>query len=415
MKYQIFEPGKYFDWEKEIIEERLAIAQKDPPKGSSEPPETISEYELLMFNRNWNAYNPLFNNKEYAQKAGYQDVPAFPCFKIPQSNVRMTVPERIDADLWYYAHGPEDAEFLAPIFPGDTLHSETEKLMFEELTVPGSDLRYFKGGAIVRLYNQKDDLVVRRTYWLRNAYRKIIDGSYVNRDVDLLVKQPPVHYTTDEEWEYIKELWNNEYIRGKDTLYWEDVKVGDEPTWTCSGPVSHLDMARCYGYQLFSTRDFIMNPNPDPDMDLSVVSFKDPFGQYLVGIPQMFGGRNLPSRRAHFRNDTGAIHIARMLTNYIGDAGSLTRLGWFFHQHYPEMRYPREGGEYLDQVPYMKGKACSDHGMEGDTVIAKGYVTDKYINDKGEHIIKLVCWGETLDRRIIQVAPAEAKLPSKKK
>lgn len=66
----------------------------------------------------------------------------------------------------------------------------------------------------------------------------------------------------------------------------------------------------------------------------------------------------------------------------------------------------------MDKVPYMKGKGCTVYGSEGDTVIAKDYVTDKYINDRGEHIIDLTCWGETLDNRIIQVVAA-AKLPSK--
>lgn len=51
----------------------------------------------------------------------------------------------------------------------------------------------------------------------------------------------------------------------------------------------------------------------------------------------------------------------------------------------------------------------------GDTVIGKGYVTDKYINDKGEDIIDLVCWAETPDKgKIIEVCPAAAKPPLKK-
>jgi hypothetical protein len=62
----------------------------------------------------------------------------------------------------------------------------------------------------------------------------------------------------------------------------------------------------------------------------------------------------------------------------------------------------------------MKGKTCTVHPSEGDTVIGKGYVTDKYINDRGEHTIDLTCWAETLDDRIIQVVGISAKLPSKK-
>jgi hypothetical protein len=62
----------------------------------------------------------------------------------------------------------------------------------------------------------------------------------------------------------------------------------------------------------------------------------------------------------------------------------------------------------------MRGKECTVHGSEGDTVIAKGYVTDKYVDKKGNHIVDMTCWGETLDNRIIQIVAASVKLPSKK-
>ena len=66
-KYQVFEPGKYFDWEKAVIEERLNWVGKGPPK-SQQPPITVSEYELLNYNAKWDSYNPLFNNKGYAHQ-----------------------------------------------------------------------------------------------------------------------------------------------------------------------------------------------------------------------------------------------------------------------------------------------------------------------------------------------------------
>ena len=35
---------------------------------------------------------------------------------------------------------------------------------------------------------------------------------------------------TPADYDIFKEIWKNEKIRGKDTLYWEDVSIGDEPT-----------------------------------------------------------------------------------------------------------------------------------------------------------------------------------------
>ncbi len=416
-KYQIFEPGKYLDWEKPIIEQKLASVEKGPPKGREGPTEPVSEYELLEFNGKWDPYNPLFNDKEYAQKAGYPNVPALPCFKTPMGAIaELAIPMDI-GDTWYYSHGPNDVEFFAPIFPGDSFTTENEKFMFEDITVPGSDLRWFRNGCISIMYNQRDELVVRSTVWRREAYRKIIDGSpkpsFTENQSEWVKDFPPAHYTTDEEYEYVKELWDKEYIRGKDTLYWEDVNIGDEPTWTCSGPVSHMDLVRWQGGH---GKGYTLHEKGNPvggGWDYRNTMFRDRYGQYLDLTALHYGGRNIPGARALFYNNTAAQFIARMITNYIGDAGFVTRIGWVFQQFFKHMQYPREGGEYLDKVPYMKGKACTVHPSEGDTVIAKGYVTDKYINDRGEHIIDLVCWGETLDRRIVQVVPAAAKLPSK--
>jgi len=37
------------------------------------------------------------------------------------------------------------------------------------------------------------------------------------------------HRYTEEDWASIHEIEDAEVVRGNDTLYWEDVNVGDEP------------------------------------------------------------------------------------------------------------------------------------------------------------------------------------------
>ncbi len=418
-KCQTFKPGQYFDWEKKIIEEKFAIAKKGPqeegtgPGGGGFPGGgggTVTEQDILSFNSKWDPYNPLFNNKEYAQKAGYPNIPAWPNFRSPSGGANSLKMDYEVGDIFMFAHGPDLREFYTPIYAGDYFTSEHEAISFEETTVSGSDLRTYKISETDRMYNQKGELVVRKKTYYRNGYKKIIDGSpaptiteqfaYSTHDL------PPGHYTTDEEYEYIKQLWENEYIRGSQKLYWEDVNIGDEPAWTCSGPVTYMDMIGWHGAPN-NIRNQIMKGD-------TRTMFRDRFGQYLMGFAGMFGGRNIVGSRAVFYNHTGAMLITRMLTNYIGDAGFVTKIGWEFFQGQKEMRYPREGGEWLDKVPYMKGKECTVHGSESDTVIAKGYVTDKYKNEKGEGIIELVCWGETLTDDIITVTPAAARLPLKK-
>lgn len=416
-KYQIFYPGQYYDWEKEMIEERVKLEKNGPPKSGSYNSghevgnNAVTEDEIIAFNSKWDPYNPLFNDKAYARKAGYPSVPALPTFRTPvEGNGVLKIPKTLP-DIWLFAHGPNDIEYFRHIVAGDSFTSKTQKLYFVELTEAGSTLRHFKLGATVEMYDKNGKMVSRSNDWVRNGYKKIIDGSpkpsfseISSRTVETL---KPGHYTTDEEWEYIKELWKKEEIRGSQKLYWEDVNIGDEPPWICSNPISYMDMVGWYGGTRIDPRESILKG------DLDTV-FRDRFGNYLFGVPGMVGGRNIIGARAVLYNDTSAKQVTRLVTNWIGDAGLVTRIGWMFQQSYAEMRYPREGGEYLDEVPYMKGKACTDHPSEGDTIIGKGYVTDKYKNDAGEGIIDIVCWAETLDDRIIEVVPVSARLPLKK-
>jgi hypothetical protein len=143
--------------------------------------------------------------------------------------------------------------------------------------------------------------------------------------------------------------------------------------------------------------------------------FKDSYGNYLPIYSMHYGGRNIPGMRAVFYNFTAANHVIRAATNFIGDTGLVTRFSWYFMQLFKEMRLPREanGGQYLDKVPALKGKSLNRHGSDGDTVIGKVYVTDKYVAPNGDHLIDMTCWGETLDGDILQLVAVTAKLPSK--
>ena len=48
-----------------------------------------------------------------------------------------------------------------------------------------------------------------------------------------------------------------------------------------------------------------------------------------------------------------------------------------------------------------------------ESAINHGYVTDKYINDAGEHLVDLTCWAETWDHKLTQVIGTSVVLPSR--
>jgi acyl dehydratase len=58
-------------------------------------------------------------------------------------------------------------------------------------------------------------------------------------------RQP--HLYSERELEDIGNEMLSEYRRGSDTLYWDDVKVGDKLPGTVRGPINQMDMTCYYG------------------------------------------------------------------------------------------------------------------------------------------------------------------------
>ena len=73
-----------------------------------------------------------------------------------------------------------------------------------------------------------------------------------------------------------------------------------------------------------------------------------------------------------------------------------------------------QSDSFLAQVPEVAGRCVDHHGMCSDCIIGKGYVTKKYVNEKGEHLIDMICWAENWPGGgIAQVIAATVVLPSK--
>lgn len=409
-KYKIFEAGVYSDREKQILQEvadRVASVQCNV----KQPPFSIGEYEIADTNRRWEDENPLYNDRDYATKAGYSSIPAYPSTVAPMMfGAGHKIPQDI-ADRFYYTMTYGDIRFYKSVTAGDGYYvMKLDDGEFNDITKTGDDIRIFEHNSLVGLFDENDELVLTMCDAFRDGYRYIIDGSQPPSFSDGIAEWieyfPEGHYTTDEDWEYIFSLWDKEVIRGSEPLYWEDVKVGDEPAWHCSGPITCMDMVRYYPN----------TPNIKRmvrDKRMRDTMFRDKRGNYYFDTGIHYSNRNIDGAPMVFFNDTAAMHCARLVTNYIGDQGFMTRFYWIFKPFFKEMQVQRDGAEFLDKVPYMKGRGCEKHGSDGDTAICKGYVTDKYVDEKGDHIIDLTVWAENLDGQIIQVCGFSAKLPSK--
>ena len=416
-EFVTFTPGEYYDWEQPYVQDRLDIAagRKQPempklPAGMNlfAGPKPFTEAEILEYNRKWNPYDPLYNDPDYARKHGFPSVPAMSGFAQPRGGMMMGFPKNI-ADKFYYTHDGGSFEIRDRIFAGDLLTPGKTTIDFRDITVPGSRVRaWYMGGTGESLRDGK--VVLTGGMSTRDCYSKFSDDtptpSFSENMSEWYDYFPAAHYTTDEEWAYIRELWQKEEIRGAEPLYWEDVSVGYEAPRTCTGPITYMNMIYWYGGSALS-REQLMNPGNLETM------YRDHYGNYLFETSIHLGNRNHPKGRMVWYNDTGAKAIYRTITNFIGDRGRVSKFSWRFFPFFRELQGPTDAAEMFNKVPGMEGRDCERHGSEGDTCIGRAVVTDKYVNDRGEHCIEIALWAETLDGEIVQACASEAVLPSR--
>jgi hypothetical protein len=410
--------------------------------------------------------NPLYADTAYADKSRYKGLiaasitiqPGFGFAYIPKGT-----------DIWVSSDDPapgrgldHELTFYRPIYAGDTLNGMLTEQSITDITDPGgSKVRKFRCVGKGEVYNQKGELVMSAFYSGIETFKLFKDRSmakYYDRPLTIAVNKPDGywdklrdrHVYTDSDWKYIKELWSKEEILGSKTRYWEDVKVGDQPTWTVDGPF--LDAGRTTEH--YAVREILMSNNAD---DIKEKLYKDPNGIYRlkdsssinsggpmgappggqagappggqIGTPpagQAPGGQAVsasaasadPKARSSFQNTIGAQYATRIVTNWMGDDGWLYKFAWrlAFSLDAGQNQFPEnfDRPSYLYKVPALKkqGKFMLTHGFDGDLAITKAYVCDKYIKD-GKHYVDLVVWLETIDGLVWSECYAVVELPSK--
>ena len=411
-KYKVFYPNQYTPEEQVHVDDALKAIGADkvdiPHYEIDVTPEIMKEYARL-----WNPYDPLYNDPEYGKNTRWGQMPAMTFAPYDMFDTYFDCDDDDIAplgDVFYFGNDGGDLYFHKPIFAGDHLKVIKNYRKMTDDTIPGDIYRRFTFSGKSSVYNQKGELVTEATGSGRNAVIKFDDDGPVPSNYDQTFEWvnyiPPVHITTDEEWDQIRAMWKAEKIRGAEILYWDDVNIGDQPIPVCSGPISDMDLVRQHGAALIampSTREFL---------EAGEEMMKDAYGQYLNFVARHYSYCRMPGCRAVFYNFTARDFVVRMITNWMGDNGFITHIGWRFQNLYKCMSENKPGAEELNRVPGMEGKYVNRHGMEGDTAICKGYVTKKYEKD-GKYYVQMTCWSETFDGDIIQVVDADVELPKR--
>ncbi len=445
---------------KDLVEGKLP---KDTP--GIGPVIKVTE-DMIKYNHSkYEQENPLYNDKEYAKKCGYADIPAYRTFGCHDDSFTTAFPPEA-RDTLLVSQASHWVENFADVYAGDTLFLVIDKRVYKDLTPEeGSPFRTTANYNDGSVYNQKGELVNKvhfhyvesvRTY---KPDRRPADFG-VNGFADFWEapdwEKKEDHYYTDEDYEYFKEIWKNEEIRGAEPRYWEDVRVGDKPTVNLEGPIIESALPAPFGHGVGGTRTMkkeILDPDTFKDMirdKHGIWKLKNeedykpmvPDGAQAVFIADDGRGDEVNTggekEEASLGVDTGDIHgtegderaaiinfygrdlATHHLLSWAGDAARLESINWSImpadtHAAWgypvPESPYFKR---YMNTVKELGDYHVTTHGMTRDIAEIHSVVVDKYVKN-GKYIAKLVWWINDINKDAWIEGCAEISLPTKAK
>jgi acyl dehydratase len=463
--WEFYYPNKYDAKDAEVLEEFQGVFEKirnwgdidindvisgklnneNAPVVSWNPMENNFKVTLDNMMSQANAYVgdlSLFTDREHAKKTRYGDLIAFPLVLTLEVMPAMPKDKGIGDYMVVSAHN-DVINFYKPIYEGDTLFTVYDEQHCIDITPEaGSHYRTFAMSGSGRTYNQKGELVAEGANILKESFRRHRDpekrnpdGKHAWESPDWWSRKP--HVYTDEDWEYIKSIWKNEKVRGAAPLYWDEVNIGDEII-AAHGPLlveEEMDMMYFLPQWAIDTKKNVLDPKTFSKM------VKNKQGIYVLPEhlekkpsptpPTGAGGETatpeLANRdgRAVVQNAVLPKFVAGMIYNWMGEQGWLQRIGWDIMElppGYPESVIPLIPMElrpalvdkypYMKKVPYMRGCRAAWHALEGDIIISKAYVTDKY-RQGNDYFADLTWWCRTLDKYLVEEGFATVKLPKK--
>ena len=285
--------------------------------------EPISVHDI----RRWAQYsvgddNPLFSEVDYAKRTVWGTVIAPPTF-LYTIDTGIVAPG-LPGIQWIFA-GSRFENFLA-VRAGDTIPARA-RLIDVQIKEGRNVPRYVNQVGEVLFSNQHGQLVTRYEGDIYRVPRKRSGGGFkfALKDKE---PPPPPHRYSDEEIEAIAEGYRTEFRRGQDTLYWEDVEIGDTLPVVQKGPLTLVDIVGFY-----SGRRTVYNV-----MKLAFAD-RDRHPRNVYYSP----ARNIPMHPAAGHFDVEIAHeigmpgaydqgwqrinwAGHLLTNWCGDRGFVRRL-----------------------------------------------------------------------------------------
>jgi hypothetical protein len=460
--------GAYTDRERALVDKYLADNKAIEERGDIDvqalvsgtlpkdtpglgPSFAVTEAMVRYNNEKYDPENPVLNDSEYARKLGYRNIIAMPCYGAHDDTFMVPYPPGA-RDTLLVSQLNHSVTCYKPIYPGDTLYLvEDSRHLTDYTPTEGSTYRSIVLRSAGSIYNQQAEKVNDVVFRVTESVRIFREGKRpAKMGFREMWEAPdwmsrPAHYYTDEDWAYIKDLWSKEKRRGSEFLYWEDVQIGDEPTWTVDGPIlESLAPTRPYGMGTGGSRTMkkeIMDPKTlktmirgEEDGIYRLLDRED----YIPPVPDGAGNVPMPfmeeadsaavaTAEIHRQTESRAVLInflgrdiaVRHINSWMGDHGWIRNIRWGIMPAEAHRALGKnvptnpDAEDFLGKIPTMKGKHALAHGLTGDLALVKSYVYDKYFRD-GEPLVELGWWIETIEGDIWLAGGATVKLPSKR-
>jgi hypothetical protein len=424
-------PGVYTKEEKKMLEQWDIIEQEvgwvgdDPIPGKVAYPVVFREATRDAI-RDWangtQNLNPIYLEEKYARQTRWGSIIAPPFFQqtiCPQGPVSYRIiPPEVGIGRTMDPGAPQQDypvmwavfphwEHFKPIRPGDSFRIWCgPNIHIDETNSNGKGPRIFSLHDQVKYFNQKNELVT-----IRHKKVKFYIASRTEKNIEVPgIKPTPVtekYKYTDEELNYINNIHDNEKIRGDQIRWWEDVIVGEDLQPIANGPSSVWEEVMHLAYLVH------LHQAKKPDTIWEDVRETSGFGAKAIEGKQVTIPPHVPVKdpetgvwrnpvEGHLVDKINAKHdgktqfatvcmnvwwcmMGRIVTNWMGDDGFLKKTTF----------------DHLDVQ------------IIGDTVIGKGKVIKKYVQDDGEHVVEIACWLENMRGYITNLGTATVGLFSR--
>ncbi len=306
-------------------------------------------------------FNPLYRSRDYARNSIYDGIIAPPRFLtaiVPIAYRREGLRGRLDfSEMGFYAG--TRIEWFKVIRAGDEFTVFEVPLKIIDATREDTALQFIDSMNII-YKNQRDEVVAIATI---SHYTLVIPAGKEVQEVSRQGREIKLRHFSEEEVEEWYRLTEQEEIRGANPRFWEDVNIGDElpPThhvWNTQEDIAFSRATGHGGNWLESMRGTMRKTSSENWRDLLAPEsgLPDFGGQHTTDAAAQISG--IP--RSIAAGDNLCCWLVKLVTNWMGDAGFLKKMG--------------------DQIRSSL--------WNGSLALCKGQVVKKYI-EGDEHLVDL--------------------------